>query len=96
MRTIRLRTKVNTIMSHSLQRAEEALAALDQEGCQVHALVIRDGRPVFLIEPPTGCFTAAVQMHRNNQGKREYVWMAEVAGCKVEWTAPAHLQAVGP
>lgn len=92
--SILLSTNVNTIMANALVRCQKALAELDREGCQVHALVIRDGRPVFLIEPPTGCFTAAVRMHRNSQGRREAVWMAEVAGCRVEWTAPAHLQVV--
>lgn len=96
-RQISLRTRTNTLMAQALQRAQESLVELDREGCQVHALVIKDGRPTLLIETPPGPFAGCVQMTRNSQGKREVLWMAEVAGCRVEWTAPATMTLVsGP
>lgn len=87
-RQIMLRTRANSAMAQALQRAQEALVELDREGCQVHAMVLKDGRPTLLIETPPGPFAGTVQMTRNSQGKREALWMAEVAGCRVEWTAP--------
>jgi hypothetical protein len=87
-RPISLRTRHNTQMAAALHRSVEALVELDRLGCEVHALVIKDARPVVLIAPPPGDLVGAVHMHRNKQGKREAVWMATVAGCNVEWTAP--------
>ena len=94
MGTLRLHTQINTLMAQALARAQQAVAELDEQGCNVHAMVIRDGRPVLLIEPPGSPWVASVQMQRNSDGKREAVWMAEVAGCRVEWQVPLHLQAV--
>ena len=83
-----MRTKPNAVMSDALRRAAECLAALDAEGCNVHAIVLKDGRPSLLIEPPPGPFAGMVRLHTNSQGKREALWAAEVAGCRVEWSAP--------
>lgn len=93
-RPISLRTRTNTLMAAALHRTVEALVELDRLGCQVHAMVIKDARPVLLIAPPPGDLVGAVHMHRNRQGKREAVWMATVAGCNVEWEAPRTLALV--
>lgn len=86
-RNPQMRTRPNALMSQALLRAQEALAELDREGCNVHAIVLRDHRPVLLIEPPPGPFAGMVRLHTNSQGRREALWAAEVAGCRVEWTA---------
>lgn len=82
-------SRANTVMAESLRRAASALVELDRLGCQVHALVIRDCRPVLLIEAPPGGLVGAVRMHQRSQGRREAIWMATVAECRVEWAAPA-------
>jgi hypothetical protein len=87
-RQISLRNRTNTLMADALRRAQECLVELDREGCTVHAIVMKGGRPVVLIETPPGQFIGAVRMHTNSQGRREALWMAEVARCRVEWAAP--------
>lgn len=94
-RPISLRTRTNSQMAAQLHRCVEALVELDRLGCDVHALTIRDQRPALLIAPPPGDLVGAVQMHQQSQGKREALWIAQVAGCRVEWTAnPPALQVV--
>lgn len=93
-RPISLRTKTNTVMGAALHRCVEALVELDRMGCEVHALTIKDQRPALLIAVPPGDLVGAVQLRQQGQNKREAVWMAEVAGCRVEWTAgttPLHV-----
>lgn len=86
-----LRSKTNADFAASLKRAAEALVELDREGRQVHALVIRDGRPVLLIETPRGPIAGMVSVRSNDRSKAEALWFATVAGCRVEWAAPPHL-----
>lgn len=94
-RPIVLGTKTNTQMGAALHRCVEALVELDRMGCEVHALTIHNQRPALLIAAPPGDLVGAVQMHQHSQGKREAVWIAQVAGCRVEWTAnPPALHAV--
>ena len=93
-RPVSLRTRANSLMAKALARAQESLTQLDREGCNVHAVVIKDGRPTLLIETPPGPFAGMVRLHTNSQGKREALWAAEVAGCRVEWTAPPQMNLV--
>jgi hypothetical protein len=82
-------------MAAALHRCVEALVELDRMGCEVHALTVVDQRPALLIAPPPGDLVGAVRMHANSQGKREALWIAQVAGCRVEWSAnPPTLHAV--
>lgn len=82
-----MRTRPNARTSEGLHRVAEALAALDSMDVSVHAVTIVNGHPSLLVEAPGG-LPGAVRMLRRGQGKREALWLASVAGCRVEYTLP--------
>lgn len=88
-RRINVRHQANAIIANALLRVADALERLDQMDCHIHAVAIRDGRPALLIATPTAPIPGAVLLHTRSQGKREALWVAEVASVRVEWTAPA-------
>lgn len=87
-----LRLPTNATTSDGLRRVAEALAELDRLDCAVHACTIVSGRPSLLIEPPPGGLVGAVRMLQRGQGRREAVWIATVAGCRVEYSTGAYAE----
>lgn len=82
-----MRTQPNARTSDGLHRVAEALATLDSMEVSVHAVTVINGRPSLLVEAPGG-LPNAVRMLERSQGRREALWIASVAGCRVEYRLP--------
>lgn len=78
---------MNEILREALGCATGALFVLNDQGCTACSIDIRGGRPMIRIDrPPNRLWHGATLKSHPVPGGREFVKVAIVQGCQVEWT----------
>lgn len=78
---------MNDIVNTALKSAMAALHHLNDSGCTVFGIEIRQRRPVIQIDQPSGPFLqGALKSRTTINGQQRCVLVMSVHGCQVEWT----------
>ena len=85
MNTVALNVN-NQIIHAGLTNAMSAVAHLNDNGCAVLRVQVRQQKPVIVIDRPYGPFLRGVPRMRFRDGdKTRVIMVATVYGCQVEW-----------